>query len=43
VDPPFHGRKLIEDSGGIKWDQILRIFSRFSVINGFGMPLPTTI
>ena len=40
---PFHGRELVRDfgkEGGIK---SFRIFSKPSVINGFDMPLPTTV
>ena len=41
---PFYGRKLVsdfgEESSGIR---SLRIFSKLSAVNGFGMPLPTVV
>jgi len=39
---PFRGRELVRDFGGKDGIKSLRIFSKPSAINGFGMPLPTT-
>jgi len=39
----FHGRELVKDFGGKDGTKSLRIFSKPSVIKGFGMPLPITI
>ena len=43
VDLPFHRMKLEEDFGRERWDQYLKIFRKPSAINGFGMPLPTSV
>jgi len=40
VDPPFHRRELIENSGGIR---PLKIFRKSSAINKFCLPLPSTV
>jgi len=40
---PFHGRELVRDFGGEGGTKSLRIFSKSSAINGFGMSLPTTV
>jgi len=40
---PFHGRKLVRDFGGEGRIGSLRIFSKPSAINGFGMLLSTTV
>jgi len=36
---PFHGRELVRDFGGESGSRSLRIFSKLSAINRFGMPL----
>ena len=41
VTLPFYGRELIGDFGGEDGIKSLRIFSKPSAINGFGVPLPT--
>ena len=41
--PLFHGKELVEDSGGINGIRSLKIFSKSSAINGFGLPLSTII
>ena len=43
VDLPFYGRELVEDFRGEDGTKSLRIFSKPSAINGFGVPLPTTV
>ena len=40
---PFQGKELVRDFGGEGGTKSLRIFSKPSAINGFGMSLPTTI
>ena len=43
MDPPFFERdwyQILKESNGIR---SLKIFSKFSAINGFGLPLPTII
>jgi len=40
---PFNGREFVGDFGGEDGTKSLRIFSKPSAINGFGVPLPTTI
>jgi len=40
---PFRGRELVRDFGGEDGTKSLRIFSKSSAINGFGMPLPTAV
>ena len=40
---PFHGMELVKDFGRESEIKSLRIFSKPSAINRFGMPLPTTI
>jgi len=40
---PFHKRELVRDFGGEGGTKSLRIFSKPSAINGFGMFLPTTV
>jgi len=40
---PFHGRELVRDFGGEGGTKSLKIFTKPSAINGFGMPLPTTV
>jgi len=39
----FQGRELVRDFGGEGGTKSLRIFSKPSAINGFGMLLPTTV
>ena len=43
VVPPFHRRELVGDFGGKNGIMSLRIFSKSSVINEFGMPLPIAV
>jgi len=40
---PFHGRELVRDFGGKGGTKFLKIFNKPSAINGFGMPLLTTV
>ena len=40
---PFRRRELVRDFGGEDGTKSLRIFSKPSAINGFGIPLPTTV
>ena len=40
---PFRGRELVRDFGGKDGTKSYRIFRKPSVINGFGMPLPTIV
>jgi len=40
---PFRGRELIRDFGGEGGTKSLRIFSKPSAINKFGMSLPTIV
>ena len=40
---PFREKELVRDFGGKGGTKSLRIFSKLSAINGFGMPLSTTI
>jgi len=40
---PFYGKKLVRDFGGEDGTKSFRIFNKPSVINGFGVPLSTTV
>ena len=40
---PFYGRELVRDFGRESGIKTTRIFSKPSAINGFGVPLPTTV
>jgi len=40
---PFCGRELVGDFGGEDGTKSFMIFSKPSAINGFSVPLPTTV
>jgi len=40
---PFYRKELVREFGGEDETKSDRIFSKPSAINGFGVPLPTTI
>jgi len=40
---PFGGRELVRNFGGEDGTKSLRIFGKPLAINGFGIPLPTTV